>query len=105
MSCANCFLFVQALSFLNGELSCSLFAWRVDDRRAIHHEQENKKRRLIVFEVGDVAMVRSEVQSKNDKKTSVTHGFNPPLQVYQPQIYGFHQEQLVAPQIYGLHIR
>ena len=52
-----------------------------------------------------VAETEAETQSKNDKKTSVAYGFNPPLQVYQPQIYGFHQEQLVAPQIYGLHIR
>ena len=52
-----------------------------------------------------VAETEAETQSKNDKKTSVTYGFNPPLQVYQPQIYGLHQEQLVAPQNYGLHCR
>ena len=50
-----------------------------------------------------VAETEAETQSKNDNITSVTYGFNPLLQVYQPQIYGILQEQLVAPQIYGLH--
>ena len=55
-----------------------------------------------------VAETEAETQSKNDKKTLVTYGFNPrliPLQVYQPQIYGLHSQQqvFVAPQNYALH--
>ena len=47
-----------------------------------------------------VAKTEAETQIKNDEKTSVIYGFNPPLQVYQPQVYEFYQEPLVPPQIY-----
>ena len=53
-----------------------------------------------------VAKTEAETQIKNDEKTSVIYGFNPPLQVYQPQVYGFYQEPLmhalISPQNYGL---
>ena len=38
-----------------------------------------------------VAETETETQIKYEK-TSVIYGFNPPLQVYQPQVYGFYQE-------------
>ena len=45
-----------------------ILAWFADDRRTVHHEWENEKWHLIVFEVGDVVMVHSEIQSKKEKK-------------------------------------
>ena len=50
------------------EFSRAILAWFVDDRRKVHRERENEKRHLIVFEVGDVVMVRSEVQNTKEKK-------------------------------------
>ena len=47
-----------------------------------------------------VAETETETQIKNDEKTSVIYGFNPPLQVYQPQVHEFYQEPLISPQIY-----
>ena len=54
------------------EFSRSILAWFAADRRIIHRERENEKRHFITFEVDDVVMVRSEVQSKKDKKIVAT---------------------------------
>ena len=50
-----------------------------------------------------LAETNAETKIKNNRKTLVICGFNPPLQVYQPQVYGLFQEPLVTPQNYGLH--
>ena len=57
----------------------------------------------LFFIFQSLAETDAETQIKNDRKTLVIYGFNPPLQVYQPQVYGLYQEPLVSPQIYGLH--
>ena len=50
-----------------------------------------------------LAETDAETQIKNNRKTLIICGFNPPLQVYQPQVYGLYQEPLVSHQIYRLH--
>ena len=48
-----------------------------------------------------LAETDAETQIKNNRKTLIICGFNPPL--YQPQVYRLYQEPLVSPQIYRLH--
>ena len=51
-----------------------------------------------------LAETDAETQIKNNRKTLIICGFNPPLQVYQPQVYRlYYQEPLVSHQIYRLH--
>ena len=57
----------------------------------------------LFFIFQSLAETNAETQIKNNRKTLVICGFNPPLQVYQPQVYGLFQEPLVTPQNYGLH--